>query len=316
MRRGVLIGVEHIAARALTWFHRARSLAAIVLGDLRGRLFRLPVPRQQGPQTIYPVYFTCAADFEYLQLSIESLTAHADGKVGRIYVYQDRSHPLAPAQKRALSEGGALPVVFRTTRAPMTWGGVTLLHNELRAFIDLSRELGGEDFIVKVDSDVLFTAHWLFPTVLSAKADLVGQPVASFSTHTRRAIPDIQGGCYFLQVGALVRLRSVALLAAALEVARTSRYDLWRVPEDRTISQWAHNASLTIRVVDYYLLDLAQLRDSPFSSDAEIAKCLEQQSAVAVIHFERCKEKMARCYEWLSRRERDSALDAPAHHSA
>ena len=39
---------------------------------------------------IYPVYFTCAADFEYLRLSIRSLTAHAGGTVRRIYVYEDR----------------------------------------------------------------------------------------------------------------------------------------------------------------------------------------------------------------------------------
>lgn len=300
--------VNRAARAAMRRFHRGRSMAAILIGDLRGRLFRLSLPAHEGAPATYALYFTCAADFEYFRLSIRSLTAHAGGNVGRIYVYQDRNQLLTAAQKSAVVKDTALPVVWRMTRAPMSWGGVTLLHNELRAFIDLSRELGAEDFIVKVDSDVLFTADWLFRTVLSADADLVGQPVASLATHTKRAIADVQGGCYFLRVGALLQLRSVPLLAAALEVVRTSRYDLWGVPEDRTVSQWAHDARLRIHLTDFYLLDLARLRGSSLSSDAEIAKCMEQQSAFAVIHFERCKDKMAPCYGWLSRRQRDAAV--------
>src|SRR5262245_24580299 len=139
------------AVRALSRrVQRARSLAALVMGDVRGRLVRVSSPSQKGSPAAYPIYFTCAADFEYLRLSIRSLTAHAGGHVGRIHVYQDRSHPLTAAQQSAVTRDTALPVVWRTTRAPMSWGGVTLLHNELRAFIDLSRELGPDDFIVKV----------------------------------------------------------------------------------------------------------------------------------------------------------------------
>jgi hypothetical protein len=306
--RGLMMLIDR-AARSLTRrVLRARSLAAIVMGDVRGRLLRVSLPAQKGSPATYPVYFTCAADFEYLRLSIRSLTAHAGGHVGRIYVYQDRSHPLTVAQRSAVTGATVLPVVWRTTRAPMSWGGVMLLHNELRAFIDLSRELGPQDFIVKVDSDVLFTAGWLFPTVLGSGADLAGQPVASMSSHTRRAVPDVQGGCYFLRVGALPRLRSVSLLAAAREVARTSRYGLWRIPEDRTVSQWAHDAGLRIHLADFYLLDLAPLRNSSVSSDADVARCLAQQRDFAVIHFERCKEKMASCFQWLSRRAPDAAL--------
>ena len=294
------------AARSLTRrLQRARSLAALVMGDVRGRLFHVSLPSQKGTPAAYPVYFTCAADFEYLRLSIRSLTAHAGGHVGRIHVYQDCSHPLTAAQKSAVTCDTVLPIVWRTTRAPMSWGGVTLLHNELRAFIDLSRELGPEDFIVKVDSDVLFTAGWLFPTVLGSDADLAGQPVASISSHSRRAVPDVQGGCYFLRVGALPQLRSVSLLAAAREVARTSRYGLWRIPEDRTISQWAHDAGLRVSLTDFYLLDLVPLRNS-LPSDADVARCLTQQRDFALIHFEGCKDKMASCFRWLCRRSPDA----------
>jgi hypothetical protein len=309
--RGEIRGLTMLigrAARSLTRrVQRARSLAALVAADVRGRLIRVSLPSQKGIPAAYPVYFTCAADFEYLRLSIRSLTAHAGGHVGRIHVYQDRSHPLTAAQKSAVTCDTALPIVWRTTRAPMSWGGVTLLHNELRAFVDLSRELGPEDVIVKVDSDVLFTAGWLFPTMLASGADLAGQPVASMSTHTSRRVPDVQGGCYFLRVGALPRLRSVSLVAAAREVARTSRYGLWRVPEDRTISQWAHDAGVGIRLTDFYLLDLGPLRSSSLPSDADVARCLEQRGDFALIHFEGCKDKMAPCFRWLSRRAPDAA---------
>jgi hypothetical protein len=89
-------------------------------------------------------------------------------------------------------------------------------------------------------------------------------------------------------------------------VVKTSRYDLWTVPEDRTISQWAHNAKLKVYVEDYYLLDLARLRSRPLSSDLEIEACLSQATPFGVIHFERCKAKMAPCFEWLTRGERHS----------
>jgi hypothetical protein len=189
----------------------------------------------------------------------------------------------------------------------MAWGGITLLHNELRAFLDMSRELGPDDFIVKVDSDVLFTADWLFPRLLRTGADVIGQPVSSFATHTVRDVPDIQGGCYWLRAGAVFQLRSSSLLAAARAVVNTSRYDLWAVPEDRTISQWAHQAKLNVHVEDYYLLDLDRLRSRPVSSDSEIEACLNQQTPFGVIHFERCKAKMAPCFKWLTRRETASA---------
>jgi hypothetical protein len=293
----------------MRWVSRVRSLSAIVASDCRGRVFASRARVQIAPAAIYPLYFSCAADFEYLRLSIRSLTAHGGGHVGRIYVYEDRKQPLTDTQKLALVKETDLPIAYRRTTAPMRWGGVTLLHNELRAFMNLSRELGEHDVIVKVDSDVLFTAGWLFPTVLRGSADLVGQPVASLSTHSRRVVPDVQGGCYFLRVGALPQLRSVPLMAAALQVARTSRYNLWRIPEDRTISQWAHDAALRIRLTDFYLLDLERLRNSSMTTDTEIATCLDQPRAFAVIHFERCKDKMPRCSAWLARRERERERD-------
>ena len=111
--RGLMMLIDR-AARSLTRrVLRARSLAAIVMGDVRGRLLRVSLPAQKGSPATYPVYFTCAADFEYLRLSIRSLTAHAGGHVGRIYVYQDRSHPLTVAQRSAVTGATALPVVWR-----------------------------------------------------------------------------------------------------------------------------------------------------------------------------------------------------------
>ena len=290
---------------ATGWFHRLRSLAAIAVSDLlppgnaRGQ--------QLGPPSAYPLYFTCTADFLCLKLSIQSLNRYGGSTVRRIYVYQDRVHPLTPGERRELSAISSYPILFRTTPAPMTWGGITLLHNELRAFLDMSRELGPDDFIVKVDSDVLFTADWLFPRLLRTGADLIGQPVSSFATHTIRDVPDIQGGCYWLRAGAVFQLRSSSLLAAARAVVNTSRYDLWAVPEDRTISQWAHQAKLNVHVEDYYLLDLDRLRSRPVSSDSEIEACLNQSAPFGVIHFERCKPKMAPCFKWLTRRETASA---------
>jgi hypothetical protein len=292
---------------ATRWFHRLRSLAVVGLTDLLP-----PSPtrvEQTGPPRAYPVYFTCTADFVPLKLSIESLDQYGGCAVPRIYVYQDRMHPLTPGERAELVANSSRPIVFRTTPAPMTWGGLTLLHNELRAFLDLTRELGPDDFIVKVDSDILFTADWLFPRLLGVGADLIGQPVSSFATASAaRDVPDVQGGCYWLRAGAVGQLRSVSLLAAARAVVKTiSRYDLWGVPEDRTISQWAHNAKLKVHVEDYYLLDLGRLRRLSFSSDPEVEACLTQPTPFGLIHFERCKAKMAPCFEWLTRSDRASA---------
>lgn len=296
------------------WAHRGRSLAAIAASDLAGPLARRSSRQSVGGARIHAVYFSCAADLEYLRLSIQSLNATAQGFVGRIYVYEDRKDPLDAQQRVSLTQDSASPVVFRRTRAPMAWGGVTLLHNELRAFNELAAELDVGDVIMKVDSDILFTADWLFPAVLAAGADLVGQPVASIATHTRRSIADIQGGCYFLRAGALQQLKTRSLLRAALQVARTSRYALWNIPEDRTVSQWAHDANLKIGLKDFYFLDLTRLRRSSFSSEADIASCLEQPTPFAAIHFERCKEKMASCYRWL--RSSEGRVAMAVHNSS
>jgi hypothetical protein len=299
----VVRAVAALRFRATRWFHRLRSLAVVGLTDLLPA--RSVHVHQLGPHA-YPLYFTCTADFLCLKLSIQSLSQYAGSTVQGIYVYQDRMHPLTLDQRSELAASSSYPIVFRTTAAPMTWGGITLLHNELRAFLDMSRELGPDDFIVKVDSDILFTADWFFPRLLGVNADLIGQPVSSFATHTTRDVPDVQGGCYWLRAGAVFQLRSASLLAAARAVVKTSRYDLWTVPEDRTISQWAHNAKLKVYVEDYYLLDLARLRSRPLSSDLEIEACLSQATPFGVIHFERCKAKMAPCFEWLTRGERHS----------
>ena len=236
-RGSVMLFFARPPRRLMGWLQRVRSLWAIVASDCRGRAFRLRTRAQDAPAAIYPLYFSCAADFEYLRLSIRSLTAHGGGHVGRIYVYEDRKQPFTDTQKLELASETDCPIAYRRTAAPMRWG-VTLLHNELRAFLNLCRELAEHDFIVKVDSDVLFTAGWLFPAVLRGGANLVGQPVASLSTHSRRVVPDVQGGCYFLRVGAFPQLRSVPLLAAALRVARTSRVHLLanpRGPHDQPV---------------------------------------------------------------------------------
>ncbi|HEY7055924.1 MAG TPA: hypothetical protein VH458_05335 [Vicinamibacterales bacterium] len=292
-------------ARGARWFHRLRSLAVVGFTDLlpAGR----PRVQQLGPPCAYPVYFTCAADFLSLRLSILSLGQFAGRAVRRISVYQDCMHPLTDGERSELAACSSYPIAYRTTPAPMTWGGITLLHNELRAFLEMSRELGPDDFIVKVDSDVLFTADWLFPKLLRVGADLIGQPVSSLATHTVHDVPDVQGGCYWLRAGAVFQLRSASLFAAARAVVKRSRYDLWAVPEDRTISQWAHDAKLNVHLEDYYLLDVARLRGRPFSSDPQIEACLSQETPFGVIHFERCKAGMAPCFEWLTRSGRASA---------
>jgi hypothetical protein len=292
------------------WFHRARSLAAIIASDFGGSLSTSTKRAGTAAPAIFPVYFTYAADFEYLRLSLRSLNAYARDRIGRIHVYEDWSYPFTAAQRDALTIDSACAVVFRRTRAPMAWGGVTLLHNELRAFTDLSAELPDDDLIMKVDSDVLFTADWLFSAAINANADVVGQPVASIPTILKRSVSDIQGGCYFLRAGAVRQLRRKRLLGAARQVVKTSSYDLWTVPEDRTMSQWAHAAGLRFRMIDFYLLDLAPLRASPFVSDAEIGRCLEQEGAFAVIHFERCKDKMAPCQRWLDGQRQSPAVTA------
>ena len=78
--------------------------------------------------------------------------------------------------------------------------------------------------------------------------------------------------------------------------------------------QWAHDAALRIRMTDCYLLDLERLRNSSLATDADIASCLDQPRAFAVIHFERCKDKMLGCSEWMARREREGLVSDIARH--
>jgi hypothetical protein len=149
-----------------------------------------------GAARIHCVYFTCDKHFPALRLSLKSLVRLGLPFLGRIYLYVDKDDFLTPAHTDTLGKMG-LDVVARKCNRVTGWGE-SAVGVETRAFAELSSEIGPDDYLAKLDSDVIFVADQTFRDVLKSGKDLFGQLVDYWEPAVF-----FQGGCYFIR-GALL----------------------------------------------------------------------------------------------------------------
>ena len=57
----------------------------------------------------------------------------------------------------------------------MSWSGTNLIINELTAFKDINGQISQNDYLAKVDSDILFISDKIFKKVLKSKDMMIGQ---------------------------------------------------------------------------------------------------------------------------------------------
>jgi hypothetical protein len=151
---------------------------------------------------IYPVYFTCSNHFNELLCSIKSLDGVKTKNIGNIQIYCDLTDFFNNQQLLELEKYGC---VVNKTITPISWGGTCTVENELLAFSKISKQIDSEDYIMNVDSDLIFLQGNIFSKISMCKEDLIGQPVifdfhASWNKDINSGnVKFHQGSCYFIK---------------------------------------------------------------------------------------------------------------------
>jgi hypothetical protein len=178
------------------------------------------------------VYFSCGSHFDYLKVSLKSLSNLALLPGPMVYVIQDRSDPFSEAQQSELRRFALYDMVFHNTHSAMSWGGVSTITNELRTFRHLLEGMEEDAYLFKVDSDIFFLSGELFELANNRKSDLIGQAWSSWFSDFRYA----QGGCYAMSARILKRICFCEIGEALVETSKLTKHAIANCPEDTAIS--------------------------------------------------------------------------------
>jgi len=181
---------------------------------------------------IHFFYISCGKDFKYLFISLRSLEKLNLGCRGNIYLYIDKKDHLSNEHIKKLKKEFIWNMVIRKTKYKLSWGGAKLLISELVAFREILTEINQNDYVAKIDSDVLFISDRIFKEVIKGESEAIGQ---------RKKEGFMEGGSYFLKASLISK---IVILRIYKLVKQTNQMDgsrLWghqisKCPEDRAIS--------------------------------------------------------------------------------
>ncbi len=181
---------------------------------------------------IHFFYISCGKDFDYLFISLMSLEKLNLACRGTVYLYIDKKDPLSHEHLKKLKEEFIWNMVIRETQYKLSWGGAKLLISELAAFREIVTQINQNDYVAKIDSDVLFISDRIFKEVINGDSEAIGQ---------RKEEGFMEGGSYFLKASLISK---IVILPINHVVNQTNRMDgarIWghqvsKCPEDRTIS--------------------------------------------------------------------------------
>ena len=167
-----------------------RELHHLASGWLR--LALLPRDPVAERAQFFFLYFSYAPDFDYLMISMSTLRyAVPQRLVGRVFLAEDQKAPFSPEQVAQLSR--IWPDLFILPVNDFEWGSPRSTHAELQVFKEIAANLPGQrDFLVKVDSDVLFLRSQKWERLLHSTASAVGD--GHYLKHQFA-----QGGLYMLR---------------------------------------------------------------------------------------------------------------------
>jgi hypothetical protein len=139
---------------------------------------------------IHFVYFSCASDFLLLELSLKSLVHLQSDWLGTIFVVVDSKGPFSEEQQLKLKR--IVPSLKFLELGRIDWASIHTLRTELQAFSIAASQAHPQDFIAKVDSDILFFSSAKLEEVSVCGADFVGDGHYSGYGYA-------QGGLYLLR---------------------------------------------------------------------------------------------------------------------
>jgi len=142
---------------------------------------------------IHCLYFVCGRHFECLLISLKSLRTVGLECIGTVYLYVDKDDAFTSVQVDLLHR--LIPrLVIRESDNKTTGLGGQAIANEVGVFLEVGKEINPEDYLAKIDSDILFVSGNVFHDVLQSGDDAFGhicdywEPFLFF-----------QGGCYFIK---------------------------------------------------------------------------------------------------------------------
>lgn len=196
-----------------------RHLSRIIVDQFR-RVYHRKCPRPASK--IHFVYFSCARDMELLKLSLSSLACLTYSKLGNTFIVVDSKGPFSHDQQAELK--GIIQDLIILELGQIDWASVKTLETELKAFGIASNMAQPNDFIAKVDSDILFFDSTKLDEISICSKDFVGDGHYSDYQYA-------QGGLYFIRAHLAQQLLSVTTyeLEEAISRCRT-------VAEDQVIS--------------------------------------------------------------------------------
>jgi hypothetical protein len=139
---------------------------------------------------VHATFFTCRGHFHLVECALESLTLLGSPYLKGVSVFVDEGDFFDADQLAALD---CLWHSVRVEPWPRItgWGPETVAR-QVRAFAKVAEGLDPDDYIAKIDSDLLFIDRWIFPLVLRSGVDVVGDGRYIDFRY-------FQGGCYFIR---------------------------------------------------------------------------------------------------------------------
>jgi len=141
---------------------------------------------------IHFICFSCRKHFKYLFASLKSLEKLNSKSIGNIYLSIDKKDFLTKKEINKILDLN-LKITIQANKR-ITGMGIKSLLNELDIFEKISKNISPNDFVAKIDSDILFISDNIFKKVLKSNGILIGQKEERHGLFIYT-----QGGCYFLK---------------------------------------------------------------------------------------------------------------------
>jgi len=202
---------------------------------------------------IHLLYFVCGRHYHCLFLSLKSLRSIGVECIGTVYLYVDREDSFTETQVEQLHR--LVPrLVIRDSDNKTTGLGEQAIANEVAVFLEISADVAAEDYLAKVDSDILFVSGEVFRNVLESGDDAYGHVCDYFEPFLF-----FQGGCYFIRGRLLssfekfdARIMPDVLAAMNNETAKSKGRGFSTYTEDAVIYAFLKSRTTRIRLVRYY----------------------------------------------------------------
>jgi len=240
-----------------------------ILRDQVLRFLSIFSNRQRGG--VHFVYFSCARDFELISYSLKSLRCLPSDLVKSVLIVMDAKAPFSSEQQAMLKQHCA--VCRFENLGNIDWASLDTLKTEIRAFAVAAAEASENDWVAKIDSDVLFFGHQKIKEIATCAFDFVGDGHYSDYSYA-------QGGLYFLRTPLA---RSLTSSVSEQELLNTIS-DLGKNSEDRVMSSLVRRRTEN-RWLTRIMLFPDELKKADFSGSW-------LRKEFCCIHFVKGKEQM------------------------